>query len=458
MKASIPKGTRDFSPAEVKKRHFIIDTMKEVFELYGYVPIETPAMENLSTLLGKYGEEGEKLLFKILNSGDYLSKADEAAIAEKNSRKLTTSISKKGLRYDLTVPLARYVVMHRNDITFPFKRYQIQPVWRADRPQKGRYQEFWQCDIDVVGSESPIYDAELLMIYATVFNQLGLDITIRVNHRSILEGVARHFGIQDSFESFITTLDKLDKKGYDGVAEELADKGMSVTANSLRELKEAVYSSGKTTEQLLNGLLNSISNDQVKSGTSNLSDILKLAESNKDTSGNISFDLYLARGLDYYTGMIVEVDVNSELAGSVAGGGRYDELTGLFDMPGIKATGGSFGLDRIYDAMDQAGIFKDQKAIEGMHTVILPLDKRALEYGMNILSKLRDSGVHSEIYPGPSKLSKQMKYADERGATHTIIIGEEEMNTGKLSLKQMQTGDQDKLSIEEIIEKFGAGA
>ncbi len=445
MKPSIPKGTRDFSPQQVIKRNYIFDTIKKVFVKYGYLPIETPTMENLSTLTGKYGEEGDKLLFKVLNNGDYLAKANPDALAEKNSTKLTASISKRGMRYDLTVPFARYVVMHQNDIAFPFKRYQIQPVWRADRPQKGRYQEFYQCDVDVVGSDSLMYEAELVQIYDEVFAALKVRTEIKVNNRKVLVGIAEAAGIPDQFMDMTIAIDKLDKIGFSGVREQMEKKEIPTSAidkiesilkiKSLSELKE-VFSSSET------GL----------KGIEELESFHKYFDL-KTPTNEVVFDITLARGLNYYTGCIFEVKAKDVEIGSIGGGGRYDDLTGVFGLKGVSGVGVSFGAARIFDVMEELNAYP-----EGLQTqlkvLLIAFDDTAHNYAFKALNDLRSAGIASELYPEPAKLKKQMKYANARKAPFVILIGQEEIDSGILSFKNMETGDQEKLNLESIIEKL----
>lgn len=443
MKPSIPKGTRDFKPNEVYKRQYIFDTIRSVFELYGYQPIETPVMEKLSTLTGKYGDEGDQLLFKILNNGDFLSKADVEALEEKNSKKFTPSIAKKGLRYDLTVPFARFVTMHQNDISFPFKRYQIQQVWRGDRPQKGRYQEFFQCDVDVVGSDSLMYEAELVKIYDEVFHKLGVESTIKINNRKILFGIAEASGITDKFIEMTVAIDKLDKIGQEGVVKKMEKKGinqsiaenilMLLEIDNLTELESAFSDSPE-------GL----------KGVEELKQFHRYFDSVSSTN-EVKFDITLARGLSYYTGCIFEVVSNKVSIGSIGGGGRYDDLTSSFGLKGVSGVGISFGAARIYDVMEELGLFPDTIE-EKLKYLFIAFDQTSHEYAFAQMSKLRLSGIASDLYPEPLKLKKQMKYANDINVPFVILIGSEEMESGIFSIKNMKTGDQSKLGLQEIID------
>jgi len=445
MKPGIPKGTRDFLPDQVLKRKHIFNIIESVFQTYGYIPIETPAMENLSTLTGKYGEEGDRLLFKVLNNGDYLAKANEQALTEKNSQKLTSSISKRGMRYDLTVPFARYVVMHQNDIHFPFKRYQIQPVWRADRPQKGRYQEFYQCDVDVIGSNSLMYEAELVKIYDEVFKRLELDVDIKVNNRKVLFGIAEAVGIEEQFMDMTIAIDKLDKIGEQGVLQELAYKGIEgekgqkildlLKINSLDVLTEA-FTNCKT------GLL----------GISELRTFHQYADG-VGFHNNVAFDISLARGLNYYTGCIFEVKAKDVQIGSIGGGGRYDDLTGVFGMKGVSGVGISFGAARIYDVMAELDLFPENLSNHSK-IIFVSFDQASHHYAYNQVAKLRQEGIASDIYPGPVKMKKQMKYANDRGIPLVGIIGDEEMKNSKIMVKDMKSGEQEHMSLEELIVKL----
>lgn len=453
MRPSIPKGTRDFGPEEVLKRNFIFDRIREVFIRYGYQPIETPAMEDLKTLTGKYGEEGDQLLFKVLNNGEFLSKADEEALKNRDSAALVPSISKRGLRYDLTVPFARFVVMHQNDIPFPFKRYQIQPVWRADRPQKGRYQEFYQCDVDVVGSDSLALEAELARMYDEVFHKLGLKVVVKINNRKVLAGMAEAAGIPQHFLSMTMAIDKLDKIGMDGVKKELAGRGLT---------EEAIE---KVTQMLdikdldaLKGVL--AESETGKKGVEELEtvfDYLSLG----DTHNDIRFDLTLARGLTYYTGCIFEVAVDTTAEGqekvkmgSIGGGGRYADLTEVFGMKqNGSGVGISFGAERIYDVMEELELFPEDKA-NTLQLLFVAFDDKSHRYAFKALQQVRAAGINAELYPEPKRLNKQMKYADNRRVPYVVLIGDREMESGELALKNMDSGEQESLRLEQIIEQL----
>jgi histidyl-tRNA synthetase len=444
MKPSTAEGTRDFTPDQVLKRNYIFDTIRSVFVKFGYLPIETPAVENLSTLSGKYGEEGDRLLFKILNSGEYLKGISPDDITSKAYKTITPILAKRGLRYDLTVPFARFVVMHQNELTFPFKRYQIQPVWRADRPQKGRYREFYQCDVDVVGSTSLVYEAELVQIYDEVFSKLNLNVVIKFNNRKILAGIAEVAGIPDLMVDMTVAIDKLDKIGIDGVKKEMSERGIGEDAvakiiqileiQSLDDLLIAMEASetGKLGIQEVQTLLQYLSVGQQKQ--------------------EIRFDITLARGLNYYTGCIFEVQAKDVAMGSIGGGGRYDNLTGVFGLKDVSGVGVSFGAERIFDVLEELNLFpKDQSS--SLKVLFMAFDDAAHVYAFAALSKLRAAGVNSEIYPDAGKLKKQMKYANDRQVPFVVLVGEEEMSTGLLSFKNMETGTQEKLAIEEIIAK-----
>ena len=451
-KPSLPKGTRDFGPAQMARRQFILNTIRKVFETYGFQPLETPAMENLSTLTGKYGEEGDQLLFKILNSGDYLKDADATKLNTKDSRSLTTDISEKGLRYDLTVPFARYVVMNRHELTFPFKRYQIQPVWRADRPQKGRYREFYQCDADVIGTDSLMCEAEIILMIKEVFKNLGiLDYSIKINHRAILSGLAEITGSTSNESPLFVVIDKLDKIGEEKVKEELKGKGFSETG--LTSLFEMLNFKGSATEKIefLTSKFSASTNGQ--KGISDLKEALNLVAGYGVDDQHIEFDMSLARGLSYYTGCIFETKINGITIGSVGGGGRYDNLTGGFGMPGISGVGFSFGVDRLYDAMEELKLFPDETLISSK-VLICHLDEECQRFGLKIVQSLRGKGIASEVYPDLSKLKKQLEYADRKKVPFTIVIGSDEMKSGVLTFKNMKTGEQHQLTLQEIISKF----
>lgn len=442
MDIGIPKGTRDFLPLEVARRKWMFGIIEEVFKRYAYVPIETPVLENLSTLTGKYGEEGDRLLFKILNNGDYLSKADDAAYQSKDSNKFTSSVSKRGLRYDLTVPFARYVVMHRNDITLPFKRYQIQPVWRADRPQKGRYQEFYQCDVDVVGSSSLTYEAELIQIYDDVFTALGIPVNIRINHRGLLFGVAKHAGIEDRWIEMTTIIDKLDKIGKEGVEQELLAKNFShnhvflmfhvLSQKDLNSLKD-IFAQDNPTIQAIKDI-----------------DLIFSYLDNLKLNNQVKFDITLARGLTYYTGCIFEVNGVDADMGSLGGGGRYDNLTGVFGWPDVPGVGISFGAERIYDVLEAKGLFPDHVRT-APKIILVAFDEASHRYAFKCVSEIRKSGIAADLYPETAKMKKQLKYASDIGCTYVGICGDTEMKNSTISLKNLVSGEQQEMSLEEVI-------
>ena len=445
MKPSIPKGTRDFLPDQVLKRKYIFGTIEAVFQKYGYIPIETPTMENLNTLTGKYGEEGDRLLFKVLNNGDYLAKADNEALINRDSQKLTPSISKRGMRYDLTVPFARYVVMHQNEIHFPFKRYQIQPVWRADRPQKGRYQEFYQCDVDVVGSGSLMYEAELVKIFDEVFQKLRVPSVIKINNRKILYGVAEAVGIEDQFIDMTIAIDKLDKIGEQGVLQELAYKG--IEGEKSQKIIELL------TIKSLNVLEKAFMNcPQGLKGIEELRQFHTYAEYTP-FANEVAFDITLARGLNYYTGCIFEVKAKNVEIGSIGGGGRYDDLTGVFGMKDVSGVGISFGAARIFDVMTELDLFPASLANQ-VQVIFVSFDAKSHEYAYKQVATLRASGIASDIYPEVTKMKKQMKYANDRKIPYVAIIGEQEVENDVISIKDMESGDQEKISIEALIKKL----
>jgi len=455
QKPSIPKGTRDFSPQEVVKRNFIFDTIKAVFRKYGYQEIQTPTMENLDTLTGKYGEEGDQLIFKILNSGDYLSKLNLDQLQTTTSKTLTPRISEKALRYDLTVPFARFVVMHQNEINLPFKRFQIQPVWRADRPQKGRYREFYQCDADVVGSESLLNEAEFVLIYQEALSNLGLkDFTIKINNRKILSGIAEIIGKPELIVDMTVAIDKLDKIGLDGVVKELLEKGFR--ESDIEKLKPIIELSGSN-EAKIQSLKSVLSSSTT--GLKGIEEIEKIfnyteqlqTEDSKLKTLQLELDITLARGLNYYTGAIFEVKSNEVAMGSIGGGGRYDDLTGMFGLKDLTGVGISFGADRIYDVMEELQLFPDN-AGESTRVLISNFDETAETYALPMLSALRRNGVAAELYPIAAKLKKQLSYADAKKIPYVILIGSEEMESGLLSLKNMQSGEQQKLNIAAIIQ------
>lgn len=455
IKPSLAKGTRDFSPLEMIKRNHIFDTIKKVFKKYGYAEIQTPSMENLSTLTGKYGDEGDKLIFKILNSGDFLSKANPDLLAAKNSNALTSSLSEKALRYDLTVPFARYVVMHQNEIALPFKRFQVQPVWRADRPQKGRYREFYQCDVDVVGSDSLLNEAEFVWIYQEALSNLGLkDFTIKINNRKILSGIAEIIGKPELIIDMTVAIDKLDKIEFEGVTAELLERGF--TSEDIDRLKPVILLEG-TNESKLQTLKTVLSPSET--GLKGIEEIeivfnyVKALNSGSSGQPDLELDITLARGLNYYTGCIFEVKTNEVAMGSIGGGGRYDDLTGMFGLKGLTGAGISFGADRIYDVLAELNLFPES-VVTGTKVLISNFDREAEHYALPLLQQLRQSGIAAELYPSAAKLKKQMAYADAKNIPFVILIGSDEIQTGILSLKDMQSGEQDKLSSEAIIERL----
>jgi len=450
QKPSIPKGTRDFTPQEMANRNYIFNTIKDVFRLYGFQQIETPAMENLSTLMGKYGEEGDKLLFKILNSGDFISGANDAELLDRNSTKLTNKFSEKGLRYDLTVPFARFVVQHQNEISFPFKRYQIQPVWRADRPQRGRYREFYQCDVDVVGSDSLLNELELIQIVDDVYRRLRINVCLKINNRKILSGIAEIIGEAEKITDITVAIDKMDKIGLEKVNEEIASKGIS--AEAIAKLQPILKLSGTNTEKL-NQLKTVLADSEIgMKGVWELETIFGLCEAMK-VQTKIELDLTLARGLNYYTGAIFEVKALDVEIGSITGGGRYDNLTGVFGLEGVSGVGISFGADRIYDVLNQLKLYPET-SVEQTQILFVSFGEKELLYCLPWLNALRSKGINSEIYPEPAKMKKQMTYADNKKIPFVAIVGETEMNTGKVMLKNMKTGEQGLVSLEELVERM----
>lgn len=454
MKPSIPKGTRDFSSAELAKRNYIFEAIKETFQLFGFEPIETPSFENSSTLMGKYGEEGDRLIFKILNSGDYLRKVDESLYKEKDANKMTAKISEKALRYDLTVPFARYVVQHQNEIAFPFKRYQIQPVWRADRPQKGRFREFYQCDADVVGSESLWQEVEFVQLYDEVFTKLGLKKTvIKINNRKILSGIAEIIGAKDKLIDFTVALDKLDKIGVEGVLKEMRSKEISEMA--INKLMPLFDLSGSNKQQLtsLTELL-SASEEGLK-GVEELTFVIEQVDMLGLRSSVLELDLTLARGLNYYTGAIFEVQAAGVQMGSVGGGGRYDDLTGIFGLKNISGVGISFGLDRIYLVMEELGLFANTPNL-GPQVLFINFGDPEAKYVMKTMKLLRSEGVRSEMYPSAAKLKKQMNYANNKQIPFVVLVGEEEMAQGSFKLKNMLTGEQSTCNKDELMRLIGS--
>lgn len=446
-KPSIPKGTRDFSPIEMAKRNYIFDTIRSVYSLYGFRQIETPAMETLQTLLGKYGEEGDKLLFRVLNSGDYLGKITDEQLAERNSVALSSKICEKGLRYDLTVPFARFVVMHRDEIQLPFKRYQIQPVWRADRPQKGRYREFYQCDADIVGSNSLLNEVELVQIMDTVFQRLGIRVQIKINNRKLLSGIAEIVGESDKIVDITVAIDKLDKIGLDKVNEELRADGISEEA--IAKLQPVITLSG-TNEEKLQTMENFLSASEIgMKGIEELRFILGACDK-VELENELQLDLTLARGLNYYTGAIFEVKALDTPMGSITGGGRYDNLTGIFGMPGISGVGISFGADRIYDVLNTLDLYPKEITTNTQLLFINFGDKEA-EYCMPIVSKSRANGIRTELFPDAAKMKKQMSYANANNIPFVALAGDDEIQKGVVTLKNMETGEQKQVTAEEMI-------
>ncbi len=449
-KPGIPKGTRDFSPIEMAKRNYIFDTIREVYALYGFQQIETPAMETLQTLMGKYGEEGDKLLFKILNSGDFIGKVTDEELGERNSLHLASRLCEKGLRYDLTVPFARYVVMHREELQLPFKRYQIQPVWRADRPQKGRYREFYQCDADVVGSDSLLNEVELMQIIDTVFTRFGVRVAIKINNRKILTGIAEAIGEADKIIDITVAIDKLDKIGIDKVNDELRADGISEDA--IRKLQPIVALTGSN-EEKLEVIGNVLAGSEV--GQKGLEETRFILDTLKSIGMNnaIDLDLTLARGLNYYTGAIFEVKALDYTIGSITGGGRYDNLTGIFGMPGLSGVGISFGADRIYDVLNGLDLYP-KEAVNGTQLLFINFGEEEAAYCLPILELCRSKGIRSEIFPDSVKMKKQMAYANAKQIPFVVIAGETEMNEGKFTLKDMATGEQAMLLPEELVGKI----
>lgn len=450
QKPSIPKGTRDFSPIEMAKRNYIFNTIKEVFLLYGFQQIETPAMENLSTLMGKYGEEGDKLLFKMLNSGDYLKNAPAEMLEQHDYIHLIPKISEKGLRYDLTVPFARYVVMHRNDIQFPFKRYQIQPVWRADRPQKGRYREFYQCDADVVGSDSLMNEIELVGMIDEVFKRFGINVIIKINNRKVLSGIAEVIGAPDKIVDITVAIDKIDKIGLENVNAELLEKGLSQDA--VDALQPLLTLSGSNDEKLatLSTLL--ASSEVGMKGVEELRYVLTNSEA-QQPKGIVELDVSLARGLNYYTGTIIEVKAKDVAIGSITGGGRYDNLTGVFGMPGTSGVGISFGADRIYDVLNTLELYP-KDTLASTKVLFVNFGEKEGAQSLQYVMKLRANGIPAEIYPDSTKMKKQMSYANDKNVAYVAMVGETEMANGTIALKCMETGEQENLTIDEVISKL----
>lgn len=450
MKPSIPKGTRDFGPEEVSRRNYIFNIIKESFSLYGFHPIETPSFENSETLMGKYGEEGDRLIFKILNSGDYLSKVRDAVYAEKDSSKMTPYISEKALRYDLTVPFARYVVQHQNEIVFPFKRYQIQPVWRADRPQKGRFREFFQCDADVIGSTSLWQEVEFVQLYDAVFSKLGMHgVTIKINNRKILSGIAQAIGAEDRLIDFTVALDKLDKIGEDGVKKEMRTKG--ITEDALAQLQPLFELTGTATDQL-EGLKRLLGDSEIgKQGVEELEFIVSAIQNLGLQTAELKIDVTLARGLNYYTGAIIEIAAPDGVnMGSIGGGGRYDDLTGIFGLKNMSGVGISFGLDRIYLVMEELELFPETSS-ETSSALFINFGEKEAMYAIKAITNLRSAGIRVELYPDSAKMGKQMGYADKRNIPFTVLAGESEMNNNSFTLKNMTSGEQQSLDLEGLM-------
>ena len=447
QKPSIPKGTRDFSPVEMAKRNYIFDIIREVYALYGFQQIETPAMETLQTLMGKYGEEGDKLLFKILNSGDYLNKISDEDLMERNTLKLASRLCEKGLRYDLTVPFARYVVMHRDELQLPFKRYQIQPVWRADRPQKGRYREFYQCDADVVGSDSLMNEVELMQIVDTVFSRFGVRVQILINNRKILTGIAEVIGEADKIVDITVAIDKLDKIGIDNVNDELRADGISEEA--IEKLQPIINLTGTNAEKL-NVIADVLASSET--GLKGVEETRYILDTLQQVGLNneIKLDLTLARGLNYYTGAIFEVKALDTPMGSITGGGRYDNLTGIFGMPGISGVGISFGADRIFDVLNALDLYP-KEAVSSTQLLFVNFGERETAYCLPIVAKARKAGIRTEMYPDAAKMKKQMSYANAKGIAYVAIAGENEMAEGKVMLKNMTTGEQALVTPDELL-------
>ena len=447
QKPSIPKGTRDFSPVEMAKRNYIFDTIKQVYQLYGFQQIETPAMETLGTLMGKYGEEGDKLLFKVLNSGDFLTKVSDEELQERNALHLAAKLCEKGLRYDLTVPFARYVVMHREELQLPFKRYQMQPVWRADRPQKGRYREFWQFDGDIVGSDSLLNEVELMQIIDTVFQRFGVRVRIKINNRKILSGIAEVIGAADKIVDITVAIDKLDKIGIDNVNAELREDGLS--EEQIEKLQPIILLQGSNEEKLATIA------DVLKDSETGLKGVEEtryiLGALNSQLKNELQLDLTLARGLNYYTGAIFEVKALDVQIGSITGGGRYDNLTGIFGMPGISGVGISFGVDRIFDVLNALDAYP-KDAVNGTQLLFINFGEKETAYCLPIAAKAREAGIRTEIYPDAAKMKKQMSYANAKQIPFVALAGDNEISQQKLTLKNMETGEQTLVTPEELID------
>lgn len=454
QKPTLPKGTRDFGPEQMRKRLFIFDTIRQTFQRFGFQPLETPSMENLSVLTGKYGEEGDQLLFKILNSGDFAAGLTDEDL-QAGSKKLTPKIAEKGLRYDLTVPFARYVVMNRGTLTLPFKRYQMQPVWRADRPQKGRYREFYQCDADVVGTDSLLCEAEIVLMVHEVFRNLGVtDFTLKINNRKILAGIAEVIGVPGQEGTLSVAIDKLDKIGKEKVLDELRERGFS--DNSITNLEPMFNLAGQSMLQIMSQLRVWLDSSKTAiQGVSELEQTIQLAEQYGLVDSQVELDPTLARGLSYYTGAIFEVKANGVSIGSVSGGGRYDNLTGAFGMPGLSGVGISFGVDRIYDVMDELNLFP-ASAGQGTQVLVVPFDTEARSVALPLLNRLRSAGLSAETYPDLAKIKKMLDYANAKAIPYVVLIGSEEVQTGMLTLKNMVTGEQQKLDADTIVTRIGA--
>jgi histidyl-tRNA synthetase len=444
-KPSIPKGTRDFGPVEMAKRNYIFNTIRSVYELYGFQQIETPAQETLQTLMGKYGEEGDKLLFKILNSGDYLSKIEDSELTERNTLRLASKICEKGLRYDLTVPFARYVVMHREELQLPFKRYQVQPVWRADRPQKGRYREFYQFDGDVVGSDSLLNEVELMQIVDTVFTRFGVRVQIKINNRKILTGIAEVIGAADKIVDITVAIDKLDKIGIDNVNVELREDGL--TDEQIEKLQPIIMLEGSN-EEKLNTIAEVLASSET--GLKGVEETRYILSFLTSLNNEIQLDLTLARGLSYYTGAIFEVKALDTTMGSISGGGRYDNLTGIFGMPGLSGVGISFGVDRIYDVLNALDLYP-KDSLNTTQVLFINFGEQETAYCLSIINKVRASGIRAEIYPDSTKMKKQMSYANAKQIPFVVLAGESEIAAQKVTLKNMETGEQQLVTIEELI-------
>ncbi len=454
-KPNIVKGTRDFGPQEMARRNYIFDTIRQVYQLYGFQQIETPAMETLQTLMGKYGEEGDKLLFKVLNSGDFLSKVSDGELQERNALHLAAKLCEKGLRYDLTVPFARYVVMHRDELQLPFKRYQMQPVWRADRPQKGRYREFWQFDGDIVGSDSLLNEVELMQIVDTVFQRFGVRVQIKINNRKILSGIAEVIGAADKIVDITVAIDKLDKIGIDNVNQELRDDGL--TEEQIEKLQPIILLEGTNDEKLAT-IADVLKNSETGlKGVQELRTILGSLCSGGATAlkNELQLDLTLARGLNYYTGAIFEVKALDVEIGSITGGGRYDNLTGIFGMPGISGVGISFGVDRIYDVLNQLDAYPKDTTV-GTRLLFINFGERETAYCLPVAARARQAGIRTEVFPDSAKMKKQMAYANQKQIPFVVLAGENEINEGKLTLKNMATGDQLLLTPDELIAAVAA--